>query len=56
MIEENNIKKELKIEEGKLSYIQRAKDHKQINDAKYRTLAHLESMEQIGFKNLSNTI
>lgn len=42
--------------EGKMNYLQRAKGHRDINDAKYRTLTYLESLEKIQFKKLSNTI
>ena len=39
-----------------MNYIKRARDHRSINDQKYRTLAHLESLENKQFQNLSNTI
>ena len=39
------MKKDLKIEGGKMNYLQRAQGHRNINDAKYRTLAYLENLE-----------
>ena len=32
VIQENNWKKDLKIEDGKMNYVQRAKQHKSINE------------------------